>query len=922
MSKASGLSMRWKLVLASVLVEVVMLAMLVWNGLRLMDETLQKQSQVRLQEISVLLNASLGPALASQDYAPIADVFRQSRRSDGIQYFLLTDPQGKVLLADGWDLETPPPPEQPEINLGTQEKRFDTRIPITLSGQIYGQLHFGVSTSFLHEARQHLGRQSLSIAALEILLSIALLSALAIWLTRHLRRLQQASEAVGKGQFNFNLNIESNDEVGQLASTFNQMTQKIEQQLKALRNSEARFKSLLNLSTDHYWEQDSDFRFSVPPSGSLNNKFQHVAEWLRGQQRWELKTTLTTEQWTAHRAQLEAHESFRRLEYGLYFPDGSLRYFQVHGEPFFDNAGAFAGYRGTANDITQRKLAEDSLRLSASVFAEAHEGIIITAPNWQIIDLNPMASELTGFGRSELLGQDLRLQYVDDDTRRFQDEIAQTLHEQGHWRGEVTGTRKGGSHFPEQLTASAVRNLAGETTNYIFIFSDSTALKEHQAKLEAMAHYDSLTRLPNRALLADRMQQSLQQAKRMNELLAVAYLDLDGFKPVNDNFGHDAGDALLIEVANRLRSTVRSGDTVARLGGDEFALLLRADDFGECEAALLRVLGALSSEYRIKGQNILISASIGVTLYPNDTSEPDVLLRHADQAMYVAKQAGRNRYHFFDADLDHKMRSEHAQISRIQSALLAEEFVLFYQPKVDMRNGRITGAEALIRWQHPEQGLLPPGEFLPLIDNTETIVTLGDWVIEQALKQMAIWQKMGLTVPISVNIAARQFQAETFVARLKELLSLYRHVPPSWLELEIVETAALDDIIEVSNIIRSCEALGVSFALDDFGTGYSSLTYFKRLPARTLKIDQSFIRDMLADPEDLAIVEGIIGLAKAFQRTVIAEGVETAAHGCRLMQMGCYHAQGYGIARPMPANQLPGWIENFRPDPSWIEQVR
>jgi predicted signal transduction protein with EAL and GGDEF domain len=367
---------------------------------------------------------------------------------------------------------------------------------------------------------------------------------------------------------------------------------------------------------------------------------------------------------------------------------------------------------------------------------------------------------------------------------------------------------------------------------------------------------------------------------------------------------------------------VRSGDTVARLGGDEFALLLRADDFGECEAALLRVLGALSSEYRIKGQNILISASIGVTLYPNDTSEPDVLLRHADQAMYVAKQAGRNRYHFFDADLDHKMRSEHAQISRIQSALLAEEFVLFYQPKVDMRNGRITGAEALIRWQHPEQGLLPPGEFLPLIDNTETIVTLGDWVIEQALKQMAIWQKMGLTVPISVNIAARQFQAETFVARLKELLSLYRHVPPSWLELEIVETAALDDIIEVSNIIRSCEALGVSFALDDFGTGYSSLTYFKRLPARTLKIDQSFVRDMLADPEDLAIVEGIIGLAKAFQRTVIAEGVETAAHGCRLMQMGCYHAQGYGIARPMPANQLPGWIENFRPDPSWIEQVR
>ena len=913
--------MRWKLVLASALVEFIMLAMLVWNGLRLMDETLQKQSQVRLQEISVLLNASLAPALASQDYAPIADVFHQSRRNDGIQYFILTDPQGKTLLADGWNIDAPPPTVQGEINLNGQGKRFDTRIPITLSGQVYGQLYFGISTSFVHEARQHLARQSLSIAAIEILLSIALLSAVAVWLTRHLKRLQQASEAVGKGLFNINLDIKSNDEVGQLATTFNKMTQKIEQQVKALRTSEARFKSLLHLSTDHYWEQDAEFRFTVPPSGSLNNRFQSGAKWLKGKHRWELKTTLTSEQWAAHRAQLEAHESFRHLEYGLHFPDGSLRYFQVNGEPFFDDAGTFAGYRGTAIDITQRKLAEDSLRLSASVFAEAHEGIIITDPNWLIIDLNPMASELTGFGRCELLGQDLRQQYSNDDRQRFHHEIGETLEENGHWRGEVSGLRKGGDHFPEQLTASAVRDLGGETTNYIFIFSDNTALKEHQAKLESMAHYDSLTRLPNRALLADRMNQSLQHAKRSNELLAVAYLDLDGFKPVNDNFGHDAGDALLIEVANRLRSTVRSGDTIARLGGDEFVLLLRADDFGECEAALLRVLGALSSEYRIKGQNILISASIGVTLYPNDASDPDVLLRHADQAMYVAKQAGRNRYHFFDADLDHKVRSEQAQISRIQSALLAEEFVLFYQPKVDMRSGSVTGAEALIRWQHPERGLLPPSEFLPLIDDTETIVTLGDWVIEHALKQMSEWQKMGRTIPVSVNIAARQFQADTFVARLKELLSLYRRVPPTWLELEIVETAALDDIVEVSKIIRSCEALGVSFALDDFGTGYSSLTYLKRLPAKTLKIDQSFIRDMLADPEDLAIVEGIIGLSKAFQRTVIAEGVETAAHGSRLMQLGCNHAQGYGIARPMPAQELPSWIENFRPDPSWTQQA-
>ncbi|MGE5490760.1 MAG: putative bifunctional diguanylate cyclase/phosphodiesterase, partial [Actinomycetota bacterium] len=442
--------------------------------------------------------------------------------------------------------------------------------------------------------------------------------------------------------------------------------------------------------------------------------------------------------------------------------------------------------------------------------------------------------------------------------------------------------------------------------------------KEHQKRLEYLAHYDPLTRLPNRVLLADRIQRALHQAQRTGEVVAVAYLDLDGFKPINDTLGHASGDLLLIEVAKRLRTCVRMSDTVARLGGDEFVLIIKAQDFGDCEAATLRVLSTLSAPYAIDGMQVELSASIGVTLYPSDGADPDVLLRHADQAMYIAKQAGRNRYHLFDSEHDRRLSEHRERLTRIESALASGELALFYQPKVDMREGKVIGAEALIRWHHPEDGLVPPAEFLPLVEDTEFSITLGDWVIATAMAQMQAWRKAGLELPVSVNISARQLQSETFVHRLEALLAAHPDVPPEWLELEILETAALDDIPYVGQVIKRCQALGLSFALDDFGTGYSSLAYFKRLPARLLKIDQSFIRDMLVDPEDLAIVDGVISLARAFRREVIAEGVETVEHGIRLLEMGCHLAQGYGIARPMPADAVPDWIRSYRPDPRWL----
>jgi EAL domain-containing protein (putative c-di-GMP-specific phosphodiesterase class I) len=358
---------------------------------------------------------------------------------------------------------------------------------------------------------------------------------------------------------------------------------------------------------------------------------------------------------------------------------------------------------------------------------------------------------------------------------------------------------------------------------------------------------------------------------------------------------------------------------VARLGGDEFVLLLSGlDDIGKCQQALDRVLHTIAQPYQLGKERLAnLSASIGVTLYPVDGADADTLLRHADQAMYLAKQAGRHRYHLFDPEHDRQAHAHREAVARIEAALNAGEFRLYYQPKVNMRHGVVVGAEALIRWQHPERGLLPPGEFLPIIEDSEFSVELGEWVMEEALRQMAVWRAQGLTLPVSVNISARHLQHPQFSQRLHTLLARHPDTPPGQLELEVLETAALDDIAYVSALMERCRALGVMFALDDFGTGYSSLTYLKRLPANVLKIDQSFVRDMLKDPEDLAIIEGVIGLTQAFRRTAIAEGVETLEHGALLIQLGCDLGQGYGIARPMPAEAVPGWVAGFSAPESW-----
>jgi diguanylate cyclase (GGDEF)-like protein/PAS domain S-box-containing protein len=609
-------------------------------------------------------------------------------------------------------------------------------------------------------------------------------------------------------------------------------------------------------------------------------------------------------------------------EYQIRRPrDGQHRWVHDQGQWQTDEQGRTVGVLGTVLDITERRQAQQQLHLAASVFSHAREGIMITAADGAIIDVNQAFTRITGYPRAEVLGQNPRLLSSGLQGPEFYACMWQSLQEKGHWHSEIWNRRKNGEIFAEMQTISCVRDSQGNVQQYVALFSDITRYKEHERQMERIAHYDALTTLPNRVLLADRLQQAMAEALRYGWKLAVAYLDLDGFKAVNDLHGHEAGDRLLTRVAAKMKLALRESDTLARLGGDEFvAVLLDLEDHELSLPMLDRLLYAASQPVAIDGTLLQVSASIGLTFYPQtEPVDADQLLRQADQAMYQAKLGGKNCVRLFDAEQDRSIRSHNQSLERIRHALEQHQFVLYYQPKVNMRSGAVIGTEALIRWQHPQHGLLAPARFLPVIENHALAIEIGDWVLNEALTQIETWRAAGLSLPVSVNVGARQLQQPDFVARLRQIMAAHPQVRAGDLELEVLETSALDDVAQVSCIIESCRELGVTFALDDFGTGYSSLTYLKRLAVTQLKIDQSFVRDMLDDPDDLAILEGVLGLASAFRRQVIAEGVETVAHGELLLQLGCELAQGYGIAWPMPAQDFPEWLTHWKPDPAWVD---
>jgi len=601
--------------------------------------------------------------------------------------------------------------------------------------------------------------------------------------------------------------------------------------------------------------------------------------------------------------------------------DGSTIICDWYDSALLDEAGKLIGVASLCEDVTERKQAEAALKIAANVATHSNDGIFITDADAKIVNVNDAFLKMLGFSREEVISQNPRMFQSGRQSAAFYNQMWATLQEKGSWKGEIWNRRKNGEIFPEHGSITVVRNDQGEVTHYVAVFTDIADVKTHQKELQRVANFDLLTDLPNRTLLNDRLSQSLAHCARQGTSLTLLFMDLDGFKQVNDQYSHSLGDQLLVRLAKRMQRVLREGDTLARVGGDEFvAVLVDLDDSGECVPIIDRLLLAASEPVTINRHSLSVSASIGVTFYPLDQSDSDGLIRHAEQAMYIAKDDGKNGYHVFDIARDHVVKTRRESLMGIRDALDNNQFVLHYQPKIDMMKGTVIGVEALVRWQHPELGLLAPAKFLPVLDDHEMAVELGDWVLDAALSQIASWHREGLHMPsVSVNVAPIQIEQDDFVDKIQAALAKNPSFDPSCLELEVLESNILRDLEYTSTVMKRIMKLGVNFALDDFGTGYSSLTYIRSLPANLVKIDQSFVRDMLKDPDDAAIVESVILLAKAFKRSVIAEGVETVEHGAALIKLGCNLAQGYGIAKPMPAANMPEWIANWQPDESWQE---
>ena len=509
-----------------------------------------------------------------------------------------------------------------------------------------------------------------------------------------------------------------------------------------------------------------------------------------------------------------------------------------------------------------------------------------------------------------MIGKNPRILSSGRQSKEFYQALWRQLEIEGSWRGEIWNRNKNGRIYPEWLDISMVRDQNGLVTHHIAIFSDITQRKETEQQLEFLAYHDPLTRLPNRLLLRDRFDKAAAASMRNETMAALLFLDLDQFKNVNDTLGHEIGDLLLLGVAERLSACVRDTDTISRLGGDEFVILLpELQDVSTVSTVAQKVLEHLADPFDIRGHILNTSFSIGIGLYPDDGTDFDTLLKLADAAMYYAKDCGRNTYRFYTEQMNiHAMERMQLQ-NNLHQALKQQEFVLHYQPQLDLASGQMIGVEALIRWKSPELGLVSPAKFIPAAEDCGLIVPIGEWVLREACRQNRLWQNAGFEpFAVAVNLSALQFRRGGIVETIVDILKETR-LDPMWLELELTESILIQNVDYVLGVIKKLKKIGIRLSIDDFGTGYSSLTYLKRFAVDKLKVDQSFVRNMTVDPDDAAIVHSVIQLGHSLKLKIVAEGVETREQAESLLNEGCDQVQGYLYSHPVPADEITKFLE-------------
>jgi len=623
----------------------------------------------------------------------------------------------------------------------------------------------------------------------------------------------------------------------------------------------------------------------------------NIATWSVYQASDELRTIVTGQ---FARPEISTFETQHRKKDGRVFDVEVVGYpLELDGRKVLFNS---------SRDITKRKRIDEYLRIAAVAF-ESREGMIVTDAKGIIVRVNRSFTTLTGFQANEVIGETPRILQSGCHNAEFYATMWRAIDQDGFWQGEVWNRRKNGEVFPEWLTITTVRDPSGHVTHYVGNFSDITRRVEDENKIHNLAFYDPLTRLPNRRLLMDRLRHTLAASTRTGRQRALLFVDLDNFKMLNDTHGHDKGDLLLQEVARRLGACVTEADTVARLGGDEFVVMLEdlsenpEDAAAQTKIVAEKILTTITLPYLLAGHECRSSTSIGITLFGDKRDSIGELLKQADIAMYQAKAAGRNTMRFFAPALQTAVKARASLEDDLRQGIVSDQFHLYYQPQVD--HSDLVGAEALIRWKHPERGMVPPGDFIPLAEETGIILPLGNWVLETACRQIAAWagQPEMAHMSLAVNVSARQLHQSSFV---DEVLSALRSTGanPKNLKLELTESMLLNNVEDIIDKMTTLRSHGLRFSLDDFGTGYSSLSYLKRLPLDQLKIDQAFVQDLLTDSNDGAIAQTIIALGQAMGLSVIAEGVETQEQRDCLVGMGCHAFQGYLFSKPLPLRQF------------------
>jgi diguanylate cyclase (GGDEF)-like protein/PAS domain S-box-containing protein len=672
----------------------------------------------------------------------------------------------------------------------------------------------------------------------------------------------------------------------------------------ALRESETKFATVFRICPESISISTMDDGVYVDVNEAYERVFGYARERVIGRSALDLGIWVDALERQALLHELRRHGRVENFEARIRRVDGELRTGQMSAEVVDIDGRTYLVI--VLRDITELKVQEDELRLAARVFDSTAEGIMITDPRSRIITVNPAFTELTGYSEDAVRGRQPSVLGSGRHERRFFEEMWASIHRSGRWHGEVWNRTRTGEERPFLLTITTLSDERGTVLNYVGVMRDISTIKQSQQQLEYLANYDGLTGLGNRNLFYTRLKVGIEKAARHRRNLAVVFIDLDNFKVINDTLGHDVGDVLLSEVARRIKICVRQEDVVCRLGGDEFTVYV--EDFDEPQALVgtaQRLTQTVSEPYHIAGQEIFVTASVGISIYPNDGATMSELLKNADTAMYKAKEQGKNGFQFFREDMNARAFERLVFVSGLRRALDRGEFRLVYQPQVELADRRIRGAECLLRWSHPDMGEVSPGSFIPVAEETGLIVPIGEWVFGEAGRQLREWGRS--SVCLSVNVSARQFRQAELVELIRRTLD-ESGLGPELLSVEITESALIDDPENAAATLSRLKDMGLTIALDDFGTGYSSLSYLKRFPIDSLKIDRTFVRDIVADPDDAAIVTAIITMAHSLKVDVVAEGVETQQQVDFLRARGCHAAQGHFFSKPLPAERMEEWL--------------